>query len=144
MIRILDELVENVRDWYSADIDDLQVERRWIINPTPPCIDIYPGDPERDDLSRAFDDVAGAYLFTVRTRIHTAAYDETYDFLLETMDDEHDNCLPLACLDDPTLNGHAASMDVRNATGLRAYENLSGEGALLGWQFTLIVIPAKS
>lgn len=143
-MEILDEMQSTIEAAYASGDLDVQVERRFLLSPSPPSIDIYPGDPARDEDSAAFDDVSGAYLFTVRTRIHTAAYDETYDWLLATMDDEDDLCLPLVLLDEPTLNGHASSIDVREATGLRAYEHPSGEGALLGWQFTAVVIPAKS
>lgn len=141
----MDELADSIRSVMGGVTDvDVQVEPRYVLNPTPPTVDIYPGDPERDDLSRAFDDPSGGYLFTVRARVNTADPDAGQNLLLAFMDDADDLCLPLAILDDPTLNGYASSIDVRDFTGFRLYEHPSGEGGYLGFQFTTIVLPAES
>ena len=121
-----------------------QVEPRMVIIPTPLTVDIYPADQARDPNTAAFDDVNGAYLFTVRTRINTPDHDAAYDLLIQTMDDQDDLCIPLALLDDPTLNGNAQTLDVRDPTGLRGYERIDLTGADLGWQFTAVVIAANS
>lgn len=146
LVDVLDEMQAVLEMAYSTGDLDVQVERRFVLNPNPPCIDLYPGDPLRDESTATFDDELGnpGYFITVRARIATGAYDETYDWLLETMDEESDLCLPLALLEDQTLNGHAMDIDVRNASGLRAYEDVSGSGAFLGWQFTALVLAAKS
>lgn len=128
----------------GVDSVDVQVEPRMVLTPTPLTIDIYPGDIARDSDSAAFDDVDGGYLLTVRSRINTPDFDAAYDVLIQLMDDEDDLCLPLVLLDDPILGGHAASVDIRNPTGLRLYEALDGDGGYLGWQFTALVLPAKS
>lgn len=121
-----------------------QVEPRWIIHPTPLAIDVIPGDLLRDPETAAFGDVSGGYFITVRARINTPDFDSSYDALVELMDDSNDLCLAAAVFDDPTLNGYASSMDLRDFTGLRAYERIKGDGADLGFQFTLLVIPAQS
>jgi hypothetical protein len=141
---IVDEMADQIRAVLEAvDTIEVQVEPRYVLNPTPLTIDIYPGDVSRDSASAAFDD-DGGYLLTVRSRINTPDFDAAYDILLSLMDDEDDLCLAQALLDDPTLNGLASDLDVRDPTGLRAYETPSGEGAHLGFQFTTIVLPARS
>lgn len=137
-------MAEQIRNTLQAvNTIDVQVEPRMVLNPSPLTIDIYPGDIARDAQSAAFDD-DGGYLLTVRARINTPDFDAAYDVLLSLMDDDDPLCLAFALLDEPTLGGYAAGMDVRDATGLRAYETLNGEGAFLGFQFTTIVLPAKS
>jgi hypothetical protein len=143
LVAVLDEIQSVIEEAYASGDLDVQVERRFLFTPTPPAIDIYPGDPLRDDSTANFDDELGnsGYLITVRTRIATGDYAAAYDWLLETMDEESDLCLPLLFVDE-SLNGLAMDLDVRNASGLRAYED--GAGAYLGWQFTLLVLAARS
>ena len=148
LVLVLDEMLDVIEaaNTSGAGKLDVQVQRRFVLQPTPPCIDIYPGDPLRDDSVGVFDDELGnpGYFITVRTRIGSNDYDATYDWLLETMDDESDLCLPLLFVDS-TLNGHAMSVDVRDSSGLRAYENPQRpDTAFLGWQFTAMVMAAKS
>lgn len=128
----------------AVDAVDVQVEPRMVLNPSPLTVDIFPGDPARHEDSAAFDDVSGGYLLTVRARIHTADFDAAYDLLVALMDDTDTLSLAENLLADPTLDGWAASIDVRDFTGLRAYEHPSGEGAHLGFQFTLLVLPGES
>lgn len=141
---IVNEMVDQIRAGLSSAAFDIQVEPRMVLTPTPLTIDIYPGDISRDADSAAFDDVNGGYLLTVRSRINTPDFDAAYDILIALMDDEDPLCLPLILLDDPTLNGNAMTLDVRDPTGMRLYEALDGEGGYLGWQFTALVIAAKS
>lgn len=142
---ILDAAADQIRSTLAAlDATDVQVEPRMVLNPTPLTIDLYPGDPSRDTGTAAFDDINGGYLITVRARIGTVDFDAGYDLLISLMDDDDQLCLAQALLDDPTLNGYAADIDVRDPTGLRAYEHPSGEGGHLGFQLTLLAIPART
>ena len=145
LVDVLDEMQSVIETAYSGGDLDVQVHRRFVLSPTPPCIDLYPGDPSREDSTANMDDELGnpGYLITVRTRIATGDYDAAYDWLLETMDDESELCLPLLFVDE-SLNGLAMDIDIRNASGLRAYEDVSGNGAFLGWQFQALVMAAKS
>jgi len=130
----------------GVDSLNVQVEPRLLPAPSEGiAIDIYPPFSEgvRDLAEAAFDEM-GAYMLTIRARINTPDFDEAYDILVGLMDDENDLNLALALLDDPTLNGTAQSIDVRDGTGLRAYERIGGEGADIGCQWTLLAIPAKS
>lgn len=141
---ILEAMADQIRT-AIVDVDlDVQVEHRYVLNPSPLTIDMYLGDVARDRDSAAFDDVSGGYLITVRARINTPDFDAAYDVLLRTMDDTDDLSIAEAVLEDPTLNGYANSVDVRDFTGLRVFEHPSGEGGHLGFQFTAMVIPANS
>ena len=140
---IVTAMADQIRSVVDSSGFPIQVEPQYVIVPTPLTVDIYPGDVSRDADTRAFGD-DGGYLFTVRARINTPDFDSAYDALLSLMDDDDALCLALALLDGPTLNGYASSVDVRDPTGLRAFETPNGDGAYLGFQFTAIVLPAHS
>lgn len=145
LVEIMDEMADQIRAALVTVTDvDIQVEPRMILSPSPPSIDIYPGEQSRDSETAAFDDVNGGYLFTVRARINTTDDVAAQDLLLAFMDDTDDLCLALALLDDPTLNALASDVDVRNPTGYIVYPEPTGEGAWLGFQFTALVIPANT
>lgn len=142
---IANQMAEQIRAAVDGvDSLDIQVEPRMVLTPTPLTVDIYPGDLSRDAGSAAFDDVSGGYLLTVRSRINAPDFDSAYDILVALMDDEDDLCLAVALLDEKTLNGNAHDLEVRDHSGLRVYETLDGEGGYLGFQFTTLVLPAKS
>lgn len=141
---ILDEMATVVRTAVSTLTFPIQVERGMVLNPTPPTIDVYVTDPARDLRSGGFGDIAGGYQVTVRARVHTADNDAAQDLLISFMDDTDDLCLPLAVLEDPTLNGVAVSVNLISASGHRAYETPDGLNAHLGCQFDFVVHPARS
>jgi len=123
----------------------VQVEPRRIINPTPPCIDIYPGDPFRDGTAAGFGDVGGGLLFvTVRARIDTPDNDAAQDWLVDMMDEEHDLGVSATLMTDQTLSGHATSVHVRGWTGHRFYEDAAGAGAFLGCEWLVVLLRAYS
>lgn len=144
MAQIMDAMADQIRDHYIAEIDDLdlQVEPRFVYNPTPPTVDIYPGTPGRDEATAAFDDINGGYRFVVRVRV---AGDEAaqQDLLIAFMDDTDDLCIAHALMDDSTLNGYAASVDVEAPTGFQLYPDLTDK-PLLGVQWPVLVIAGQS
>lgn len=145
LVDIVTEMADQIRAVLVAvDEMDVQVEHRMVLTPSPLTIDMYPGDLSRSEDSAGFDDISGAYIFTVRARINTPDFDAAYDILLELMDDEDDLCIAQALYSDTTLNGHATSIDVREFSGMRAFEHPNGVDAFLGCQWTVFVIPAKS
>lgn len=135
-------IADQIRDNLNPVGIDIQVEPRWILSPTPLAIDVIPGTPGRDPETAAFGDIAGGYLLTVRARINTPDFDSSYDTLIALMDDNDDLSLAAAVASDSTLAGAASSIDLRDFSGLQAYERLSGEGADLGFQFTVLAVPA--
>lgn len=142
---ILDALADQVRGVYD-DQDDLafQVEPRFVPNPSTPTIDMYLSDLARDTDTAAMGDLAGGYLITVRARSSTNDYDAMQDIFVDMTDDQDDLSLLAAVCDDETLNGYASDVDARDQTGLRVYADISGVGAYVGFELTVLVIPGES
>jgi hypothetical protein len=128
----------------SADNIDVQIVPRLVVNPTPPTVDIYPGSLSRETDSAGMGDVFGGYLLTVRARVATADNEAGQTLLLRFMDDTDALCLAAALTDDPTLNGNASSVSARDPSGYTLFPDPGGEGALLGFSFTAVVLPANS
>lgn len=145
LIDIMDAVADQIRTVVAGVTDvDVQVEPRLVLNPSPPTVDIYPGDPGRDEPSAAFDDISGGYLLTMRARVSTADHTAGQDLLLAFMDDQNDLSLGAALEDDPTLNGNASSVHVQGQTGYVLFPDSGGEGALLGCQWTVLVLTGES
>lgn len=128
----------------TSQITDVavQVEPRMVLNPTPPCIDMWPGDPATDPETAGFGEVRGGFLVTVRCRVSPVDNTAGQDLLLAFGDDEDDLSLTNALTDDPTLNGHG-SLDVRSQSGWNLFPVPNGE-SLVGFLIGVEVIKAQS
>jgi hypothetical protein len=145
LTEIMDAMAVQLRYVYvTANSVDVQVEPRLVVNPSPPTIDIYPGDLFRDRESAAFDDISGGYRFTVRARVSTADSYAGQDLLLAFMDDTDPLCMAAALGDEPTLDGYVASLSVEEPTGYVMYPDAGGEGVLLGCQWPVLAVPGNS
>jgi hypothetical protein len=147
----LRDILEAMRVQIQAMVDaaapsniDVQVEKGIVVNPTPPTIDMWPGAVSRETESAAFDDIYGGYLITVRARVATGDTDAGQDLLLRFMDDTDELCIAAALDTDPTLNGNASSLTMRDPTGYTLFPDSGGDGALLGFSFTAVVLAGKS
>lgn len=139
---LLDAMAEQIRDALSSVTDvAVQVEPRMVGAPTPPCVDMYPGDVSRGTESAAFG-LKGELLFTVRARVAMNDADSQQDLLLAFMDDVNDLSLAAALETDVTLGGLADSLDCLDPTGYVLYPY--GQETLLGFQFTCRVMRANS
>jgi hypothetical protein len=139
---ILDAMADQIRAAVVAVTDiDVQVEPRMVNSPTPPTIDMYPGDTSRGTESAAFG-LEGEFLFTVRARVSGNDVDAQQDLLLAFMDDVNALSIPMALLEDTTLGGLVADLSVRDPTGFVLYPY--GEQSLVGFQFTCVVIRGDS
>ena len=146
LVEIMDEIADQIRAAVVTVTDvDVQVEPRMLLNPTPPCIDVFPGDSPRDRDSAAFsaDDDEG-YFITVRARVSTADNEAGQDLLLAFVDPTNPLSVGQALYDEPTLNGYAADLDIVGQTGYALFPDPGGDGALLGCQWTVRVIPGNS
>lgn len=141
MAELMDAMATQIRG-VLADVTDLavQVEPRWVVNPTPPCIDIYPADPANDPELRAFTDLVGEPLFTVRARVDMSDTTASQDLLLAFMDDT-DPLSIAAALEESNLGGLATSLDVRSQSG---YVRVVEGGEYLGCLWQVIVTRATS
>jgi hypothetical protein len=140
----MEAIAETLESAYSAVNIKIQVEPRLIVNPTPPTIDIYPGDPPRETATAGFGDIAGGVVFTIRARVRTADHVAGQDLLIAFMDDEDDLCVARPLMDEPTLGGLAHGVFVEPPTGYGLYPDPGGEGALLGCQWRVTVLNVTS
>ena len=130
-----------------AAVSDLsfQVEPRFVLAPSELVTDIYPSLGLSNDLQFAgFADSVGGELVTVRTRVPTAALDDSYDILLDMMDDETDVSIIAAIMGDRTLGGVAQDLSPNSRSGFVPYPDLSGEANWLGFEWSLTVVKARS
>ena len=141
---IMDELAATLETAFAGlqfadDTVIVQVTPRMNVNPTPPCVDIYPGDPFSDGVGAAFGD-RGEIVFTVRARVDTADQTAGQDLLLELMDDASDFSVATALLADQSLNDLASSVNVEGPSGYTQFVDPGGQGALLGVTFRVTVM----
>lgn len=133
-----------IRDAVGGHGVDVQVESFWVLKPTPPTVDIFMGDPSKGFEARGHGDMAGEDLWTVRVRMNPNDYEQNHRLLLDFADPENDLCIPVALLEEPTLNGHAASTDFRTFSGIRLYIEPDGSNPHIGCEWGFMVIPARS
>lgn len=141
LAEIQDALADQIRS-VLVDVTDVavQVEPRWVTNPTLPTIDIYPGDPSTDPDLRGMGEALGADLLTVRARVDMADTTAGQDLLLAFMDDEDPLSIASAIQEDYTLGG-IADVDVQSRSGfVRFVEGGDQMGCLWG----LLVVKARS
>lgn len=140
LVAILDELADKL-----ADLPDVeQIRGRLNLDPTPPCVDIYPGDPFASQDEAGFGTDIGAYTFTVRARVATADHEAGQETLLAWMDDTSDTSVAVLLEDDQTLNGLASSVYVTGPSGFRHYIDHAGQPAYLGCEWSVKVLPETS
>src|SRR4029077_14865917 len=83
----------------------LQVLKVRFGNPTPPCIDMWPGNAGtmHDDVSAGFGAVGGTHLFTVRARVAASDNEAQQELLYSFCDDLDPLSVAAALMDDQTL-----------------------------------------
>ena len=142
---LLDAMADQIRTALASALSGssvtVQVEPRMVTAPTPPTVDMYPGDIARGTEAAAFG-VNGEFLFTVRCRVHGNDDVANQDLLLGFMDDVSPLSVPMALTDEPTLGGLAATLDCVDPTGFVLYP-FGGE-SLVGFKLTAKVIRADS
>jgi hypothetical protein len=138
---VMDAVADQVELALSPMIDGIQVASKLVANPTPPCIDIYPGDPflERS----AFGSVEA--VFVVRARVTTADHQDGQSLLLQLLDPAGPLSLWAALERDATFAGTVDDSSVESVSGFQPYESVGGAtsggytGALLGAEWRLRV-----
>ena len=140
-VDLLEAMANRISVVLASYSGNIQVIARMMSQPTPPTIDMYPGDISRGTDAAAFG-LEGEFLFTVRARVNDNDEDSQQDLLLAFMDDHNALSVPMALLADPTLGGVATSVDVIDPTGFVVYP--FGDQSLIGFQFTCRVIRADS
>jgi hypothetical protein len=115
-------------------IPELQVNRRQEPNPSPPAIDVYPGeDPFTEQIG--FGLGQRSYNFTVRARVATSDNESGQDLLLAMMDDGSPESVEVAIW---TVSGVKS---VIGPTPYRAYRDVGGQTEWLGCSWRVQFIP---
>ena len=122
----------------------LQVDGRLIPSPTPPAIDIYPGDPFQEPFG--FGPGNHRYWFTVRARVSMADNEGGQDLLLSMMDPQAATSVEQAILSDATLGGVAQLKEVDGPTAFGIFDDPGPQPErLLGCVWRVgVVLPCES
>lgn len=146
LLDILDEL----RDVLDLSVNTtgwpVQVSARRIFSPTPPAIDMWPGNAgeQRDVATVGFGDTAGTLLVTVRARVAAADHESQQDLLYGFCDTEDPRCVVEALMEDQTLGGLASSVNVLGPSEPTIYQDVAGQTPLLGVQWRVEILEAHS
>jgi hypothetical protein len=141
--QIVQALADAITDGVAAqDLagEALQVWPFLILNPTPPCVDIYPADPFSEQQAYGPLKERDAW-FTVRARVVPADFDASQQLLLQLMDWRSDTSVAAAILTDPTLGGIVEDVLPTGPTGIIVYTPIQNEGYLVGceWRTRVLV-----
>jgi hypothetical protein len=146
LIGVLDEMATILEGAFDADTElsnagiHVQVWPFLNMNPTPPSIDIYPGDPAGEADATGFRAGRAASVFTVRARI-AGDHKASQKFLLRLMDPSDALCIEDVLMEDQTLNTTASSVFVDVPSGLIAFVDSGKHGQMMGvlWKVKVLV-----
>jgi hypothetical protein len=123
---IMQALAESLEP-ITVEIPGLQITPYLNPNPTPPCLDIYPGDPF--ETGAGFGVSEAQLFFTIRARVSTADT-EAGQLLLLRMLDPSDSASVEAAIED------IATVVPEGVSGFREYlEEQASNGRLLGCEW---------
>jgi hypothetical protein len=146
---ILEAAADQIRDTMEAEADwDIQVEPSMILNPTPPAIDLYPGDPFTDvntgAMGASFSDMDEGYWINVRARVSPTDNVANQDVLLDLMDPDSPISVVQALYDDNSLGGVAYDINLDTTSGFVLVPRIDGSAVHIGVVWRFLVIPARS
>jgi hypothetical protein len=138
LLEIAAALAAQVETGLATPLPDLQVAGVRLFNPTPPCVDVYPGDPfaEQTGMRHTEQEVT----FTVRARVSTADTEGGQELLLDIMDVRSPLSLAGAIYEDRTLAGTVADLRVEGPSGHIMYVDQGGAGSLLGVEWRTVIV----
>ena len=133
--------MEAEADW------DIQVEPTMVLNPTPPAIDMYPGDPSTGTVAghgETYADIDDGFLLNIRARVSPNDNIANQEVLLELLDPESDISLVQSLYDDPSLGGRASDINLTQTSGFVLVPKVDGSAVHIGVIWSFLVIPARS
>jgi hypothetical protein len=136
----LEQIVEGIYEALqpvAAELEGLQLYPYYVRNPTPPCIDVYPGDPFQAPAGFS---AGRTIFFTVRARVSQADFESGQKLLLQLLDTES----PASVEEALTADGLGLGVGVGfppdgTPTGYRTYDDTQG-GEFLGVEWRLEVL----
>lgn len=146
LLDILDELAATLDIAVNTTGWPVQVSARRRFSPTPPALDMWPGNAgeQRDTATTGFQETAGTLLVTVRARVAAADHEAQQDLLYAFCDPADPCCVVDALMDDQTLGGLAASVEVLGPSEPTIYQDVAGQTPLLGVQWRVEILEAMS
>lgn len=138
LFEIMAALADQIRDTLTPVVGDMQVEGYMLANPSPPSIDIYPGDPSGEQI--AYDYTSQELLLTVRVRVSSADSLAGQELLLSMIDPRNPNSIGAAIAANKTLDGTVGAVLPLGASGYTRWPDPGGEGELLGAQLQVRVL----
>jgi hypothetical protein len=127
----VDEMVEALTPLMD-EIPGLQVYRRPTNNPTPPAIDIYPGNPFQ--VGAAFGLRSKKVFWTVRARVSAADEESAYELLYRMLDVDDAASVEAALVDVAVVGNEG---EVSSFT--QYVDDVSGEMFGVQWRVEMFV-----
>lgn len=121
MVAIADQLTAEL----SPVVEGIQIDPKQVRTPTPPCIDIYPGDPFL--VPTSFGLTGAEAIYTVRARVTTADQQDGQELLLRFMDPATPESIWAALITDPTFGSTVDHSTVETVSGFIPYD-VTGPG----------------
>lgn len=140
---ILAAVAEQIEAALAPELHELQVQPYWIINPTPPAIDVYPS-PDQSSEQNAFGYEQRDLFLTIRARVTPADSVAGQQLLVDMLDPRSDVSVIGALALDASFGGVAADSAIADGSpsGFIPYaENGVAGGFLLGAEWRLRVVP---
>jgi hypothetical protein len=141
----MDALASQIEDVLCGTLNPviplLQVDGRFVFNPTPPAIDVYPAEAFSSQLAMGRGN--RELMFTVRARVSTAESEGGQDLLLSMMDPLATTSVARAIESDDTLGGLVDEVTVNGPTGFGVFPSVGVDtsGNLLGCTWEVGIMP---
>lgn len=129
---IKEAIADQIRDALDGTVTELQVEPRLVVNPSPPCVDMYPAEEFLEQTAMGYRNREVA--FTVRARV-VGDHDAQQDWLVALMDPRSSESVIAALGSSLSVNGSTLSLAVEGPSGFRQYVDAGGQGSLLGCEW---------
>lgn len=142
-LEIVDALIAALESLRS-DVEDIQILPYPMANPTPPTIDVYPGEPFQNGTGFDRNGVDHDLFWTVRARVTTADSDAGWRLLYRLVDPEQG--IGALLVADQTLGGVVDSVAIGEdgapgVSGFREYiDDSAVNGRLLGAELRVRVL----
>jgi len=152
-VAVVGGIAEAMADQIRAALEghgwDFQVEPKWVINPTPPTVDVMPGDTSTESsesgaMGETAVDMADGLWYTVRARVAPNDYSAGQEILYELLSPDSELSIVQALYDDPTLGGAAADVSFDSARGFLPFPTVDGGSFHIGVTWRFLVLPAFS
>ncbi len=144
MLEIMEAIIGQIEDTLGGTADPQVIEGLNCYpmlenNPTPPAIDIYPGDPAQEAI--AFGRGNNQLAFDVRARINTPDSGGAQEVLLAMCDPQGTASVAMAITEDVTLGGTIDYLTVSGPSNYGTFIEPNGAGAFMSATWRVVVTP---